>query len=82
MGEYLSLEDEKLKIILADLSKKYNTYPFIRGVTMIRYKAEADGIILEGTSVIPPSIKVTWSVEKEDRGLNPGGIIIGRQLAI
>ena len=81
LGEYLSLEDEKLKIILADLSKKYNTYPFIRGVTMIRYKAEADGIILEGTSVIPPSIKVIWFVEQQDRGLSPGEIIIGRQLA-
>tara|TARA_S200000501_G_scaffold190210_1_gene179079 strand:- start:70752 stop:71930 length:1179 start_codon:yes stop_codon:yes gene_type:complete len=81
LGKHLSLEDKKLKIILADLSKNYNIYPFIRGITMIRSGIEADGIIIEGIPIIAPSIKVIWSIEKEDRKLNSGEIVIGKQLA-
>ena len=67
--------------IFNNLELGKNIKPFIRGLSMVRFKKSADGLLIDGLKELPSLINVRWfdDFRKKNR-LNPGEIVLGKQL--
>lgn len=67
--------------IFSNLEFGQNIKPFIRGLSMVRYKKSADGLLIDGLKELPGLINVRWldGFRKKNK-LNPGEIVLGKQL--
>ena len=56
--------------------------PFIRGLSMIRFKKTADGVLIDGLEEVPDLLNITWfDGSREKNKFNKNEIVLGRQLA-
>jgi len=67
--------------IFSNLEFVQNIKPFIRGLSMVRFKKSADGLLIDGLKELPGLINVRWfdGFRKKNK-LNPGEIVLGKQL--
>ena len=55
--------------------------PFIRGLSMIRFKKNADGVLIDGLEELPDLLNVKWfDYSRKKNKLNKGEIVLGKQL--
>lgn len=55
--------------------------PYIRGLSMIRFKKSADGVLIDGLEDLPDLINLKWFDDSRKKNkLNKGEIILGKQL--
>ena len=67
--------------IFSNLEFGQNIKPFIRGLSMVRFKKSADGLLIDGLKELPGLINVRWFDDfRKKNSLNPGEIVLGKQL--
>jgi len=73
--------DKTIAGVLNNLDFDHTKRAFIRGLTMIRFENNADGLLIDGVEQLPELLDVKWCNQFEaENKLNLGEIVLGKQL--